>query len=231
MKVLITQSNYLPWKGYFDAINRADCFVVYDEMQYTRRDWRNRNRIKSKDGLKWLTIPVHNNYGRDKISEVQIAERKWRDKHPALLKASYGNMPYFEEVMEWLMPVYKSEEIYLSRINRMFINQINQYLEIETQILDSADFKLLGNRSEKLLNIVRELGADVYLTGLSARNYLDEALFEKAGVHVEYLDYSNYKEYPQAFGPFIHEVSIVDLLFAEGRSARSKMKTFESNEN
>ncbi len=224
MKVLITQSNYIPWKGYFDAIRAADLFVVYDEVQYTRRDWRNRNRIKTRAGLKWLSVPVKNDYAQHKISEVEIDGERWKRKHLESLRHSYGSLPFFEEVMECLAPAYEAGFRYLSELNLGLIEAVNRYLKIETEIRQSGEFEYAGGRSERLLHICKELGASVYLSGPSAAAYLDEDLFARQGIAVHYLDFSDYPQYAQPHGDFVHEVTILDLLFSTGPGALAYMK-------
>ncbi len=224
MRVLITQSNYIPWKGYFDAIRAADFFVVYDEVQYTRRDWRNRNRIKTAAGLKWLSVPVSNDYARQRISEVKIGGQRWLRKHLESLRHSYGSLPFYDEVMGFLAPAYEAGDVYLSELNLRLIRAINRYLKIETVLRQSREFELLPGRSERLLHICMELGASEYLSGPSAAAYLDEDLFARQGIALHYLDFSNYPQYPQLYGDFVHEVTILDLLFSKGPEALQFMK-------
>jgi len=224
MKVLITQSNYIPWKGYFDAIRAADLFVVYDEVQYTRRDWRNRNRIKTQAGLKWLSVPVRNNYACQKISEVEIVGEHWKKKHLESLRHSYSFLPYYEEVMEFMAPVYEAGCQFLSELNLGLIKAVNRYLKIETRIRQSNEFELANERSERLLHICKEVGASMYISGPSAAAYLDEALFARQGISIHYLDFSNYPQYVQPHGSFVHEVTILDLLFSTGPDALNYMK-------
>jgi len=224
MRVLITQSNYIPWKGYFDAIRAADFCVLYDEVQYTRRDWRNRNRIKTPAGLKWLSVPVSNDYARQRISEVKIDGQHWRRKHLESLRHSYGSLPFYDEVMEFLTPAYEAGDVYLSELNLSLIRAISRYLKIETAMRQSREFELVSGRSERLLHICKELGASEYLSGPSAAAYLDEDLFARQGIAVQYLDFSNYPQYPQLHGNFVHEVTILDLLFSKGHEALQFMK-------
>lgn len=227
MKVFITQSNYIPWKGYFDAINQADVFVVYDEMQYTKNDWRNRNQIKTPNGVQWLTIPVKKTALSQKISETEVADQLWRKKHWKTIAQNYSRAPFFNEISPLFEKCYlESEETMLSAINLSFIRAVNAVLGIDTKIVSSADFNLEAERTQKLVNICRELHAKTYLSGPAARNYLNEDLFNEAGIAVEWLDYSGYPEYPQLFGEFTHGVSVLDLLFNMGPKATSCMKSF-----
>lgn len=227
MKVFITQSNYIPWKGYFDAINRADVFVIYDEVQYTKNDWRNRNLIKTPSGTQWLTIPVKKGNLEQKISETETANDLWRKKHWKTIVQNYQKTPYFESIAAVFEQLYlESGEKMLSRINEQFIKAINQQLGIDTVIHHSSEFELPEDRVERLVSICSELKADTYLSGPAAKNYLDETRFKQAGIGVEWLDYSGYPEYPQRFGDFEHGVSVLDLLFNTGDEAQQYMKSF-----
>lgn len=232
-KILITQSNYIPWKGYFDGINTADVFVVYDEMQYTKRDWRNRNKIKTQNGAQWISIPVEvkGKYFQ-KINETKVSDRNWRLKHWDSIRHNYSKAPFFKEYAEIFEELYlNNQEEYLSEINISFINEINKILSIETEIIWSKDLDLRGDKSEKLLNICLDLEGTDYYSGPSAKNYMDVELFEKNGINVHWFDYSGYPEYNQMFGEFDHEVSILDLIFNEGPTAKNFMKSFNLSAN
>ncbi len=221
-KVAISQSNYIPWKGYFDLINSVDEFVIYDEMQYTKRDWRNRNIIKTSNGLKWLTIPVEvkGKYFQ-KINEVIAIDDSWRKKHWNTIKHNYARARYFKQYEEYFESLYlDSAEKELSKINYNFIKAINEILKIDTKMIHSKELTLAGDKSEKLLNICMDLNATVYVSGPAAKNYLDERIFNNANIKVEWMKYDNYKEYEQLYGEFSHNVSILDLIFAKGEEAR-----------
>ncbi|MDG2222794.1 MAG: WbqC family protein [Rubripirellula sp.] len=231
-KVLITQSNYIPWKGYFDAISAVDHCVLYDSVQYTRRDWRNRNKIKTAQGLKWLTVPVDvKGKYHQAIDETRISDKDWPAKHWRLIQSNYRKSPCFDEVAQWLEPCYLDcDEMLLSDVNRRFLSSINQYLGIQTPLTFSSAFDLRGDRSEKLLNICLDLEADVYYSGPAAKSYLDEALFHERGVSVRWLDYSGYPEYQQLYGDFVHGVSIIDLLMMTGRDSACYMGATKRDE-
>lgn len=227
MKVFISQSNYIPWRGYFDAIQQADVFVLYDDVQYTKRDWRNRNQIKTPGGLRWLTIPVKVK-GRylQKIDEVEIADEHWANKHWQCIVQNYHRTPFFYEYSPLFEALYQSATDHrLSRINQHFLTAIAKMLGITTQFRWSSEFDLEGNKSEKLLQICEELQATHYITGPAARNYLDEDLFRQAGKEIIWMDYSGYPEYPQLFTPFEGTISIIDLLFNTGPAATLYMKS------
>jgi hypothetical protein len=229
-KVLITQSNYIPWKGYFDNINSVDKFIIYDDMQYTRRDWRNRNRIKTSEGLKWLTIPVKvkGKYFQ-KINEVETSNDNWRSKHWKVICHNYSRAKYFQKYKELFEPIYlDNNEKKLSYINYKFIEAICHILEIKTEIFWSDNFALGNGRTERLLDLCQKVKGTHYLSGPRAKSYLNEFLFEKAGIQVGYFDYTGYTEYYQLNGKFYHDVSIIDLLFNEGPDAKKYMKSFKN---
>jgi len=229
MKILITQSNYIPWKGYFDAINSADICVLYDEMQYTKRDWRNRNKIKNPNGTQWLTIPVDvKGKYYQKINEAQVNNTNWGSEHWKAIAYNYKKTPFFEEISTWLRPLYQTDLKYLSEINYLFIQAICDYLDIKTSIRWSSEFNLRGDKTEKLLNICLDLKASCYYSGPAAKNYLDTTLFQHHNIEIEWLDYAHYPEYPQLFLPFEHGVSIIDLLFNKGKDSIEYMKSFDT---
>ena len=219
--VAIVQSSYVPWKGYFDLIRLADHFVIYDEVQYTRSDWRNRNRIKTAQGTVWLTIPVlHAGRRWQRIDEAVVVDSRWRRKHWRTLVQSYGKAPFFRDYADMLERRYLGDDaVRLTTINESFIRDVCGALGIETPISRSTDFRGSGDRMSRLIDICAALGADRYLTGPRARSYLDERRFAVAGVTVEYMQYDRYPEYLQLHQPFEHEVSVLDLLFAAGPDA------------
>ena len=214
-KVAISQSNYIPWKGYFDLINKVDEFILYDDAQFTRRDWRNRNKIKTLNGLQWLTIPVDvkGKYFQ-KIKETKISDKNWGMKHWQQIKQNYSKARYFKKYKDMFAELYLNcNEEYLSKINYKFIITINQILGIKTKIKFSDEFEICGNQTEKLLNICKQCEANIYISGPAAKNYFDEQLAKKNNIQVQWMNYSNYDEYEQLFPPFEHGVSILDLIF------------------
>jgi hypothetical protein len=226
--VAIVQSNYIPWRGYFDLINSVDEFILYDDMQYTIRDWRNRNIIKTANGPFWLTIPVEvkGKYFQ-KIKESVISDSGWGRKHWASITHSYSKAKHFPAHKEFFADLYsRPEEKLLSRINHRFIAAICGLLGIKTTISWSMDYNLIGDKTEKLAHLCKQAGATHYLSGPAAKSYLEEELFTAEGISVSYMDYSNYPEYRQLYPPFEPQVSILDLIFNEGPEARSYMKTF-----
>ena len=224
-KVAIVQSSYIPWKGYFDLIDSVDEFILLDEAQFTRRDWRNRNRIKTKDGAQWLTIPVEvkGNF-HQKISETRVADRGWAKNHLATIRHNYAKARCFREFEELFRDLYLNcESLNLSEINSRFIRALCSTLEIDTKITQSSDYTLVDGKTRRLLHLCKQAGAEVYVSGPSARSYLDQNLFKQEGISVHWFDYSGYPEYPQLHPPFEHKVSVVDLILNVGREARRYM--------
>jgi len=229
-RVAILQSNYIPWKGYFDIIGSVDEFVLYDDMQYTKNDWRNRNKIKTQNGLQWLTIPVKQESLAQKINETVITQPNWNVQHWKSLAQNYAKAPHFKAYKEQFENLYmNATQTHISEINRYFIDAINAILGIKTVIRDSREFVLADGKSERLLALCQELGATTYLSGPAASDYLDESIFKEAGIHVEWMDYSGYQAYHQLFPPFEHGVSVIDLIFNEGENAKNFLKSTGKN--
>ncbi len=228
-KIAILQSNYIPWKGYFDIINSVDEFVIYDCMQYTKRDWRNRNIIKTPNGPLWLSIPVDTK-GKylQQINETKVSSHDWAKKHWNTIVMAYSKAPYFEEYRPIFEELYRKaeEEDYLSKINYMFLTKICDLLSIKTKLTMDDMYNAHGKKTERLVSIVTEAGGDYYLSGPAAKDYIENDLFENAGIQLEYMNYEGYPEYPQLHGEYISAVSILDLLFMEGPSATKFMKSF-----
>ena len=224
-RVAIVQSNYIPWKGYFDLVAAVDQFILYDEMQFTRRDWRNRNLIKTPQGTQWLTVPVKvkGKYTQT-IRETEIQDPSWAEAHWRSLCANYRRATHFEPISEVLEPLYRQRYDTISEINRRFIDAICDYLGIETRIANSWDYSLAEGKSERLADLCRQAGATTYVSGPAARDYLDERVFADLGIAVEWFNYEGYPTYPQLWGEFVHGVSIVDLLFNCGAEASKAMK-------
>ena len=229
-RVAIVQSSYIPWKGYFDLINAVDEFILFDDAQFTRRDWRNRNLVKTKDGLAWLSVPMKST-GKylAPVRDMLTNGHKWRDKHWRTLAASYARAPYFKEYGPRFEALYLgSREERLSWVNRSFLEAICESLGIRTRISWSMDYELVEGQTERIVHLCRQTGTSTYISGPTARSYLGVAAFTAAGMDVVFFDYSGYPEYPQLFPPFEHRVSILDLLFNEGPHAPRRMLTFGS---
>jgi hypothetical protein len=227
--VAAVQSNYIPWKGYFDLINQVDEFVLLDDVQYTRRDWRNRNLVKVDGAKQWLTIPVvvKGRY-HQRIDETVVADGEWAGRHWRTIVHAYRRAPHFDTVAALLEPLYETAAGLerLSDVNRTFLEAICGHLGIATRLSWSTDYATSDERSRRLLDLSLALNADRYVSGPAARDYLDVDAFAAAGVEVGWADYSGYPEYPQGAGAFEHGVSIVDLLFNVGPDAPAYMTSF-----
>lgn len=215
------QSSYIPWKGYFDLIRSADEFVLFDQVQFTRRDWRNRNRIKTKDGIQWLTIPVRSkgNY-HAAIQDMIVSEAGWNHRHWQRIVASYARAPHFATMGPALARLFEgATQSQLSEVNRWFLEGLCRLLGIDTPLAWSTDYQVAEGKSDRLVSLCLAAGATRYLSGPAARSYLDLELFARHGVEVAFFDYAGYPEYQQLFPPFDHHVSAVDLLLNEGPKA------------
>lgn len=211
--IVILQPNYVPWKGYFDLIAECDLFVLYDDVQFTKNDWRNRNLIKTPKGLEWLSVPVGGKLDR-LIREVKIPDSRWQVKHWKTLQANYARSRFSREILDLLEPAYLGEEFStLAAVNRRFIEIICSYLGIGTEIRSSSEYPPRSSGSNGVLELCKMLGATRYLSGPAARAYLVEDDFEREGIEVCWFDYTGYPEYPQLWGAFEHRVSILDVLF------------------
>lgn len=225
-KIAVLQSNYIPWKGYFDLIASVDEFIIYDEMQYTKNDWRNRNKIKTKNGLEWLTIPVKVENLNQKIDETIVSDIKWVKKHKATLQTNYGKAKNFNQTKEFIFDIYNKAATTnnLSKINYLFIKYICKYLGINTKITHSTDYTLSEGKTERLVDLCLQVGATTYLSGPSAKDYIDQSLFDKKNISLQWMDYSDYNEYEQLNARFEHGVSILDLIFNEGKDSKYFLK-------
>jgi hypothetical protein len=207
------QSSYIPWRGYFDLIRRSDVFVFHDDIQYTKQDWRNRNRIKTAAGLTWLSIPVRSATTRGTIDEVEIDnEQDWGRKHWRTIETHYRKAPFFSLYAGFFEETLTQRWDRLSNLNIYVISNICETLGIKTRFVNSRSLGVTGRKTERLIHICRACGATRYLSGPSARNYIEPEKFAAVGVEIDYMAY-NYPPYPQQFGAFVEGASIVDLLF------------------
>ncbi|GAA3520177.1 hypothetical protein FHR32_000066 [Streptosporangium album] len=224
-RVAIVQSNYIPWKGYFDLIAHVDEFILLDEVQYTDRDWRNRNRIKTAMGSRWLSIPLKRGPRSQLINEATIADPNWNVVHWRALTQAYRKTAYFDEFAPVLEKLYRecgSER--LSEINKHFLEGLCSALGIQADLQWSTKYDTAGSKTERLVDLCQKAGACEYVTGPAARAYLNESLFRRAGIKLRWFDYSGYPEYPQLHPPFDHQVSVLDLIFNTGPDAVGHLK-------
>jgi hypothetical protein len=221
MKVAILQSNYIPWKGVFDMIHQVEKFVFFEDVDYTKRDWRTRNTVKTSNGDTSLAVPVTKAPRGTKIFEIELFnDGKWQKKHLSTIKLAYSKAKYFKE-FEWLL-----DEIYvnhtwekLSEFNIFVTKLLCKVLGIEAEFINSVDLATEGFKDDKLLAICKKVGATHYLSGPAAKDYINDDKFREANISLEYIDYT-YPEYPQLHGEFNHYVSVLDLIFNCGPEAK-----------
>jgi hypothetical protein len=233
--IAILQSNYIPWKGYFDIIAGVDEFVIFDEVQFTRRDWRNRNRIISGGEPRWLTIPVKSK-GRFEapINEIEVSEADWAEKHWNAIKHAYAKAPFFKTYAPVLEPVYTEAATLqrLSEINALFLKHLAKALGLTTPFLASATIPRTAiEPTARLVEICQGRSATSYVSGPAAKAYMENALFEAAGIKLRYVSYAGYRSYAQTTVEFEHGVSILDVLFRCGPQARDHMKSVVDREH
>ena len=223
MKAVILQPSYIPWRGYFHQIQKADVFVFYDDVQYDDRGWRNRNRIKTRSGTRWLTIPVVSQGAQIRktpINQIGICwDRPWAQKHWTAIRHSYAKAPCFRRYAPLLDDLYNRRPQLLADFTIDLTVTLARELGLDgTRFLRSSSLTVQGARTDRLLALLRAVGADHYISGPSAREYIDEDQVRAAGVTLEYMQY-DYPEYEQLYPPYDPFVSIVDLLFMKGPEA------------
>lgn len=225
-RVIITQSNYVPWRGWFAMIRRADVLVFLEDVQYTRRDWRNRNLIEVADKAKWLTIPVKSS-GRylELLDSMQVSDPNWHQVHLSALKHAYSKSDPFESVFPILADAYQgvASETYLSAINRALLHEIFRLLGISVVTQTSHGLAPGLSGSDRILGICRELRASTYITGPAARSYMDVDAFAGAGINIEWI---NYGLLPPCLPSESTEYSILHLMLKRGVAASRVASTF-----
>lgn len=225
MRVAAIQSSFIPWRGYFDFIANVDLFVFLDDVQYTVRDWRNRNKIKTQRGVEWLTVPVAHDHRSQLVTETRICQDvPWEKKHRGAWSANYRAAQYFDVVMELLGNLEKTQDSTISELNIRLTRKICNYLEIKTPMILSSDLSLRGSKTERLIDLLKKLNATAYLSGPSADAYLDKDLFRQNGIRLEYKSY-DYAPYPQLWGDFVGEVTVLDLIANCGPQAKDYIRS------
>jgi hypothetical protein len=223
MNVVILQPSYIPWRGYFDQIRRADLFIFYDDIQYDKHGWRNRNQIKTAQGKQWLTIPVHSHGVTDGIpvKDVRIDWSKpWAKNHLKALTFAYGKAPYFKKYLPLIDSFYTRRDETLADFTIATTEAITRALGIlSTRFMRSSEMTgINGQKTDRLIQILTRVGAKHYISGPSARDYIEQDKFDAAGITLEYIKY-DYPAYEQFFPPFEPFVSVLDLLFMTGEQA------------
>jgi len=218
MRVVVLQPGYLPWLGFFDQLFRADVFVLYDDVQYDKHGWRNRNRIKTPAGPQWLTVPVLTaGRGPQRINQVRIRpDRKWARKHLTAIEQNYARAPFLHLYLEQLGNLLQYPWERLVDLTLAGIQLLTRWLAIDTMILCSSQMGIASDdRNDRLLRICQHLRATEYLSGQKAVEYLDVARFRRAGITVRFQDYAH-PVYRQQHGPFVSHLSVLDLLLNHG---------------
>lgn len=225
-KIAILQSNYIPWKGVFDMMNKVDTFVFFEDVNFTKRDWRIRNKIKTPEGEIWLTIPVKKASRGTKIYEIQISqEENWQEKHYKTITQYYKKAKYFEEY-KWLLDKIYLEKKWenLSEFNIFSNILIAKELGIKTEFINSKDLKTSGTKDDKLIEICEKLEGNYYLSGPAAKDYINNEKFKNNNINLAYIKYE-YPEYKQLYGEFNHYLSVFDVLFNCGKDAQDYIFT------
>jgi len=223
LKSVILQPSYIPWRGYFHQIEKADVFVFYDDVQYDDRGWRNRNRIKTEQGVRWLTVPVRSRGAQVEsipIKDIRIAwEHPWTAKHWSTIRHAYAKAPFFTRYAPLVESFFARRDDRLADLTIHVSQALAAALGIrETRFLRSSELTASGTKTDRLLSLLRTIGSDHYISGPSAREYIDEAKVRAAGVTLEYMVY-DYPEYEQLYPPYEPQVSVLDLLFMKGPDA------------
>lgn len=220
----IHQLHYLPWLRYFEKIARCDVFVVLDNIQYNKNGWQNRNRVKSAQGALLLTAPVLARLG-DTLDVVRLNnDTPWRKKHKETLRQCYAKAPFFAQYADFIEETYERAWDRLNDLNRHMLTHFAKTLGIETRIVYASDLNVAGVATERLVNLVRAVGCDAYYTGEHAAGaYLDAAAFGSAGIELIVQRWTA-PAYPQLYGPFVADLSIVDLLMNAGPDALAMLK-------
>lgn len=223
MIVSINQPAYLPWLGYFHRIATSDIHIVLDHVQFEKNSVVNRNRIRTKQGWIWLTVPLRTKgrFGDLGIDRVEINNGvDWKRKHWRSLCLNYGSAPHYDAHAELLRDIYAREWTTLSDLLRAMLPRFLECLGIRTQIVYSSTMEVTGKKSELILNLCRLAKADVYLSGSLGREYLDEEAFRRSNIAVAYQEY-RHPTYSQVFRGFEPNMSVVDLIFNEGAASSS----------
>ncbi|NKD55219.1 MULTISPECIES: WbqC family protein [unclassified Haematospirillum] len=225
MKVASVQSSFIPWRGYFDIIASVDLFVFLDDVQYTVRDWRSRNKIKTSKGAEWLTVPVVHEKQTQRICDTRIQNAvAWQKKHRGTWSFSYRSAPYFDAAMDVLSGFDDVRHTTISQLNIYLIRRICAYLDIKTPMILSSELSLQGTKTGRLVDMIKKLGATIYLSGPSADAYLDKGAFRDHGIQLEYKSY-DYDPYPQLWGDFIGGVTVLDLIANCGHQAKHLVRS------
>lgn len=229
MRVGLIQPSFIPWRGYFDFIASVDVFIFYDDVQYTKGDWRNRNLIKTSQGVEWITVPVRHRTLAKLIRDTEIDySSDWIARHLRVWEKWYGSCPYFDDALTILHDVFSRPHITISTLDMDLVHVICAYLRIDTPTRIASDLDASSGRTDRIIDIVRKVGGTTYLSGPSADTYLDKAAFREAGITLEYKTY-DYSPYPQPWGDYLGGVTILDLIANCGPKAKDLIGSRQPN--
>lgn len=229
MRVAAIQPSFIPWRGYFDIIASVDLFVLLDDVQFTKRDWRNRNKIKTPNGTEWLTVPVVYNSRSQLILDTSIDySQPWGKQFHATWRANYSRAPFFAQLSPLISDVGNGEDATISELDSKLTKRVCSYLGISTPMLFSSGLEIEGTKTDRLINLLRKLKATTYLSGPSADAYLDKDAFRRHGIGLEYKSY-DYPPYSQQWGTFDGAVTVLDLIANCGASARNYLRSLKPN--
>jgi hypothetical protein len=230
-RVGVIQSCYLPWRGFFDFIADVDLFILYDDIQYSTGSWRNRNRLKTPVGVRWLTVPVPANAGKMPIDRVPIGHPRtpWKEEHRLVLKRSLAGARFQDEALSIWEESIAFDDTHLSQLNERLIRRVCSFLGIETPIVQARPYLALGTKTDRLIDLLKKVGASTYLSGPRASAYINPAAFAQEGIGLEYKVY-DYKPYPQLWGDFEGSVSVLDLIANCGPDARQHLRSLKSSQ-
>ncbi len=219
MIIFVHQPEYIPWLGFFDKLARCDVFVVYDDAQYVHGGYQNRNRIRTRQGWRWLTIPIVHHHPQ-LIKDVRIAGNQWKEEHLRILAHTYEKAPFFETYFPLIEEALNFDHELLMALNLHLIKNISESLGFKTKMIRSSEFPYIGKeKNEKLISMCKFIGADTYLSGSGGKAYINEKAFASANVNLQWHNYVHptYSQISQGFQPFM---SIIDLLFNVGPQAK-----------
>ena len=226
MKVVVLQPSFLPWLGYLDQYAWSDRFVLYDDVQYDKNGWRNRNRILTNQGPQWLTVPVKTTgQSWPEIRQIEVDYRTpWRRKHLESIRQAYSKSPHFTSIFGLLQDYYANNYPLLLDWNVEGLRCLSQTLGLPWKAVLSSSIESQGRKTERLIGICRSLGATHYLSGDAAKQYLDVSSFESIGCQVHWHGYQH-PVYPQRGGEFVPYLSVLDLLFWCGPESLTILQT------
>jgi hypothetical protein len=227
--IAVMQPTYLPWIGYFGMIDMADVFIFYDDVQFVKQSWQQRNRIKTQDGWIWLVVPVFQNFGQ-KINQVKINNNQnWPKKHWKSIQYNYSKAPFFNEYMAFIEEIYEKEWDYLADLNITLIKRISEFLGLDTEFMLSSELRgVEGTKTDRLINILKLIGADEYLTAPATKAYIEPEKFKGNDIMLYWYEF-NHPTYKQLYGDFVPHLSVIDLLFNTGGESINVIREGEEN--